>query len=577
MDAILTPDQQKMLIDRGVTFQPIIPDISAFAQRLRDENYFKSFHNNEQILQELQDAATNFSHIASLHDIGDSYLKSVGRGGYDIWALKISDDVSLDDSTEAKVLYMANMHAREIITPEIILFFMHYLIDNYNKDAYVTHLVNNRELWLIPTFNPDGYEYVFTGDVDYRDTFWIEDPLWWRKNMQDNDGNGEFNADYDGVDLNRNFGYAWGLDDEGSSPDPQSDTYRGAGPFSEPESQAIRDFVQARDFIISLSYHSYSNLWLYPWGYTFEPLPEPDASIFRALADSCVFYNNYTPQPAADLYPVNGDTDDWLYGEEGIWAFTPEVGHQEIDHYFFPDTNRILPLVLENLGPNLFLAYAAGEEPIVEHLALSDTIEQHESLHVQAIIKHPIVLTDSVALDSSSFRVHYRQARDNDFTSSALLFNDSTGVFAGEIPGAQKSGLVYYYVEARDSLGRRGASPRAAPMAVDSFYVKWPTMLPQQEALAVQSFELHPNYPNPFNASTVLQFHLPRESMASLDIYDVRGRFVRSLSQGRLAAGEHTLDWNGMNAAGDPVPSGIYYARLQAPLVQKSVKMVLLR
>ncbi len=576
MDAVASPGQQKMLADRGVVFEPVISNVSSFAKRLRDENYFKHFHSNEQIFADMRQVAEDYPRITKLVDIGDSYFKTMGKGGFDIWALKISDDAAMDDTTEAEVLYMANMHAREIITPEIILFFMHYLIDNYEKDPYVTHLINNRELWLIPTFNPDGHDYVFTGDVYFRNFAGSDDPLWWRKNMRDNDEDNEFNPEFDGVDLNRNFGHAWGLDDVGSSPNPGSATYRGLEAFSEPESQAIRDLVAQRDFIISLSYHSYSNLWLYPWGYTYEPLPEPDLSIFRALADSCVFYNNYTPQPAADLYTVNGDTDDWLYAEHGIWAFTPEVGDRVIDHYFYPDTNRILPLVLENLGANLFMAYAAGEEPIVKHFTGVDTINAQNSFLVSITIDYPVVLTDSVALDSSSFKLYFRNDAQHEFDSVDLQHDPANGYFLGEIRGAGKSGAVHFYVEAQDELGRRGTSPRAAPAAVDSFFVRYPVDV-QQYAATVKAFELYNNYPNPFNSQTRIDFSLPNESVISLDIYDVRGRFVKNLLQGSVAGGEHVARWDGSAASGQTVPSGIYYARLQAPMAQRSIKMLLLR
>lgn len=576
MDAVVTPDQRRFLLERGITFEAVIPDVSSYARQLRDDNYFKHFHSNDDILAELQRVADEYPQITKLVDIGDSYLKTVGQGGHDIWALKISDDAAIDDTTEAEVLYMANMHAREIITPEIILFFMHYLIDNYNKDAYVTHLVNNRELWLIPTFNPDGHEYVFTGDVYFRNFSGADDPLWWRKNLRDNNGDEAFNPESDGVDLNRNFGYAWGLDNLGSSPTPSSVTYRGVEAFSEPETQVIRDFVNQRDFIISLSYHSYGNLWLYPWGFSFDEVAEPDLSAFKALADSCVFYNQYDAQASAELYLVNGDSDDWLYGEAGIFAFTPEVGDRVIDHYFFPDTNRILPLVLENLGPNLFMAYAAGEEPVVQHFAEVDSIDTKDSFLVSASIRQPIVLTDSVDLDSSSFKLFYRTDYDDQFSSIDLALDDSTGLFIGEISGAGKSGFVHYFVEAQDISGRRGTSPRAAPMAVDSCYVRYPIKVEQQAAI-VNSFELHHNYPNPFNESTLIEFFLPKKSILSLDIYDVRGRFVRNLVQNNISAGEHIVQWDGTDAAGSVVPSGIYYARMQAPLVQRSIKMLLLR
>ncbi|NIA31675.1 MAG: hypothetical protein GWP06_17420, partial [Actinobacteria bacterium] len=199
--------------------------------------------------------------------------------------------MAVDDSTEADALFMSNIHAREIIVPEVTMYFMHYLIDNYGTDPYVTHLVNNREIWIIPTMNPDGHEYVFTGHIEVAIHYTPSDPIWWRKNMRDNNNTGVFEWGFDGVDLNRNFGFNWGYDNSGSSPDPERSTYRGESAFSEPETQAIRDFVSKHHFVVSLSYHSYGRMWLYPWGYAKLNPPEPDSSTFVALGDSCVAYN----------------------------------------------------------------------------------------------------------------------------------------------------------------------------------------------------------------------------------------------------------------------------------------------
>ncbi len=571
MDAILTPDQMQQL-NSSVDLQPIIPNLKSYAQQLRDANYFSYFHSYNEILNELQQVVSDHPDIAELHDIGDSYMKQIGNDGYDIWALKLSDNVAVDE-TEPEVLYIANMHAREIITPEILLYFIHYLVGRYNNDPYVTYLLDNRELWLIPSLNPDGHEYVFQGDIAYRNRPTRRDPLWWRKNMRDNDGDGEFDPYNDGVDLNRNFGHKWGLDDTGSSPDPQSDTYRGTEAFSEPEIQVIRDFVQERNFIISLSYHSYSNLWLFPWGYKFEPVNEPDLSVFQALADSCVFYNNYKPQSGADLYLVNGDSDDWLYAEAGIYAFTPEVGSR--DDNFYPDTTRIFPLILENLGPNLFMAYAAGEEPIVKHVRLADFKEPQSAYTFQAEISHPIVLTDSVSLDTSSFKVWYRSEFEPEFQSLNLTQADSNALFSAELPGEGWYGKVYYYVEALDERGRRGTSPRAAPVAVDSFYIDFETHVKLDPPS--RAFALEQNYPNPFNSTTLVRFFLPQETTVSVQIFDIYGRHIKTLSQGNLSEGTHALLWDGTNTWGNAVASGVFYCRIQTPLTKSSIKLVYLK
>ena len=203
-----------------------------------------------------------------------------------------------------------------------------------------------------------------------------------------------------------------------------------------------------------------------------------------------------------------------------------------------------------------------------------DSIDTDSVFRIMASIDYPVVLTDSVALDSSTFKLYFRTVYEEDFSSVDLKHDPASGYFIGEIPGANKSGVVHYYVEARDALGRRGTSPRAAPMAADSFYVRY-RVSTDQTIVSVNAFELRQNYPNPFNASTRIEFILPKQSLLSLDVYDVRGRFVDNLMQGEVAAGRQSVTWDGKNSAGLDVPSGIYYARLQAPLLQVRLQRII--
>ncbi len=472
VEAVVTGEQINLLKKAGYPVMTEIKNMQKHVESLTNEGYFKHFHSYEQIISEIRQLVDAFPDIIALHDIGDTYEKEFGQGGFDIYAVKISDNVERDE-TEAEILYTGAIHAREIITPEIILYFIHYLVNGYGHDPYVTHLVNNREMWLVPVVNPDGFSFVFTGDyravttdLDYRD------PIWWRKNKRDNNLNVVFEIRYDGVDLNRNFGYKWGYDNSGSSPDWGDATYRGTGAFSEPEAQVIRDLANQRDFIISLFYHSYSQLWLYPFGYARVNPPEPDYTAFRALADSCTAYNGYRPGNFANgaIYQVNGDTDDWLYGEKGIFAFTPEVGSIEQGR-FWPDTSMIVPQIMENLGPNLYMAWAAGEEPIVQHTRLPDVDQPEPFYTLYAAINKPIRLTTDVSLDESTFKVFYSRNKTGPFTAEPLLPGTGPNNYRAEIPGGGWDGTIYYYVSASDVQGRVGSSPRGAPMAVDSFQV----------------------------------------------------------------------------------------------------------
>ena len=174
----------------------------------------------------------------------------------------------------------------------------------------------------------------------------------WRKNKRNN-GDGTY-----GVDLNRNWGYMWGYDDIGSSPFTGDLTYRGPYAFSEPETQIGRDFCNEKNFKLSLNYHTYSNLCLYPWSYITQNTP--DSNIFITYAEMLTRDNGYTTgTPGAVLYNTNGDINDWLYGETSlhpeVYTFTPEVGGE--NDGFWPQTSRIIPLAQENMLANLLLAH----------------------------------------------------------------------------------------------------------------------------------------------------------------------------------------------------------------------------
>jgi len=179
-----------------------------------------SYHSYQQIDYELHEIENNYHDIAKVFSIGET------TEGRNIWAIKISDNVS-ENKSETGVLIVGCHHAREWISVEIPLYLAKYLTDNYSTDCKVNELVDNTEIWIVPMLNPDGHEYS-------RTTYRL-----WRKNRRNN-GDGSF-----GVDLNRNYGYKWG--GAGSSGDTFSDVYRGPSEFSEPETQAIRDLIISHD------------------------------------------------------------------------------------------------------------------------------------------------------------------------------------------------------------------------------------------------------------------------------------------------------------------------------------------
>ncbi|HEY8373919.1 MAG TPA: M14 family metallopeptidase [Pseudonocardiaceae bacterium] len=270
------------------------------------------YHNYSELTAELQQVVNDHPSIARLSSIGKSYE------GRDLWAIKISDNVGVDEN-EPEVLFTCNQHAREHLTVEMCLRIVNRFTDGYASDATVRQYVDSREIYVIPTLNPDGAEYdVATGS--YRG---------WRKNRQPNSGSSAV-----GTDINRNWGYQWGCCG-GSSGSPSSETYRGSAAFSAPETARVRDFVNSRvvggvqQIKAHIDFHTYSELVLWPYGYTYSDtapgLNATEAQVFRTWGTRMANTNGYTPQQSSDLYITDGSINDWMWGTHKIWSFTFEM------------------------------------------------------------------------------------------------------------------------------------------------------------------------------------------------------------------------------------------------------------
>ncbi|AZQ33984.1 zinc carboxypeptidase [Streptomyces cyaneochromogenes] len=249
---------------------------------------------------------------------GLTKVVSIGKtiNGQDILAVKLTKNAKkTKDGAKPSVLYVSNQHAREWITPEMTRRLMHYYLDNYKTDKRVKKIVDSTELWFVLSANPDGYDYTFK-DSSTR---------LWRKNLRDINGDGVISTG-DGVDPNRNFAYKWGYDDEGSSPNPTSETYRGASPASEPETKAMDAFQKRIGFEYGINYHSAAELILYGVGWQVAT-DTPDDVLYEALAGTPEnpAIPGYHPQVSSELYTTNGETDGHAANLNGIAMFTPEM------------------------------------------------------------------------------------------------------------------------------------------------------------------------------------------------------------------------------------------------------------
>ncbi len=547
LELIVTPVELEKLRRQGLNFSIIMQDLEAYERELRARDYLDHFHGYQQTLDEIRLAEATYPQLVQVVDIGDGWEKTQGLADRDIWAVKISDHVALEED-EPEILIVGQHHAREIITQEIVLDYMNYLLANYGHNPYVTYLVEHRQIWLVPILNPDGLEYVFNHD------------MFWRKNRRAN-ANGSY-----GVDLNRNYGFKWGYDNFGSSPNGFSSTYRGTAPFSEPETAALRDFVSAHQFRASLSYHSYGRYVIYPWGYV--DGPTPDHASFVALADSIVAYNHYQRGTGLETvgYTVNGEADDWFYGEQTtkdkVFSLTPEVGYA-----FHPDTSDIEQLILENRQPNLFITYAAGEEPIVQPQPLPAIVQHPGPFRLVAEVTGPIVLTAPAALAPGTFTLHYNTTGQPPFITLPLAATGNANEYAVEIPELAAGQTVYYYISAADEWDRTGYAPRAARAGdLYSFHIARPTTVHDPDAPQdlPQTFALRA-FPNPFHHRMAMHYALPANvaGVFTLEIMNVLGQRVRVLAQDEARAGRYQIFWNGTDDFGRIMPAGIYFVRLR--------------
>jgi hypothetical protein len=285
---------------------------TAQAATLEADNGFevwRSYSEPGGIADEMELLASQYDGLTELITIGESVE------GQPIYAMRVTAGADrVKDGRRPAVLYVSAQHAREWISPEVNRRLLRHFLENYGEDEQVTRLVDTRELWFVLVANPDGYDWTFT-----------DGQRLWRKNLRDNNGDGEITSG-DGVDLNRNFPTNWGYDNEGSSDDPSSETYRGTGPASEPETQALDGLLSSIDFSFLVNYHSAAELILYGVGWQVDT-PTPDDAVNIALAgtDADPAIDGYDPDLSAELYITNGDTTDHAHTAYGVLAFTPEL------------------------------------------------------------------------------------------------------------------------------------------------------------------------------------------------------------------------------------------------------------
>lgn len=336
----VTPSERSWLAGMGLAVSLEDGALRPQDAPIRTEAFDPAYHTYDTLLRDMRALAAAHPDICTLADLGPTWETTRGLANRRVWGLHIKQG---DAAAKPGVAFVAAQHAREIVTPEIALAVARMLLDGYGSDAALTTLVEGRDIWIVPMVNPDGHARVVRGED-------------WRKNTNANTllGFAGIEATGPGVDLNRNFPFHWG--EEGASTKPDSPTYRGRSAGSEPETQALHRLLTSRKFTYLMAYHSYSNLIMWPWGYTDAPPPDPR---LPAIGKKLGALTGYVPKQSKDLYLTSGGITDWAFGQLGTLAFTTEIGSW--NDGFLPPYARVAQLWKENEPAARYLLQTAAD------------------------------------------------------------------------------------------------------------------------------------------------------------------------------------------------------------------------
>ena len=443
LDVVVTMEEARALLEIGIPFDVRQHDLSEYFVNRSIPSIERDFPLGSMLGNyTLLEAIAQMDTLRNMYPDFVSEKDSIGTSieGRTIWAFKVSDYPSVDED-EPEVLYTGLTHAREPVSMMNLFFFVRWLCENYSSDPTAEFLVNHREMWFVPIINPDGYVY--------NETIAPNGGGMHRKNRRPNPDNSNCNnGTQQGIDLNRNYSYNWGADNSGSSGNPCSAVYRGASAFSEPETEAISNFILARQFKNVLHYHTYSNVLIHSWGDGTFP-DEPDLSTLREIGAEMTRENGYAVGTGTETigYGVNGDAVDWTYGTAGLISYTPEVGSYADN--FWPSEDRVIPLCQDQVHSNKIFALVAGSDYIVYDRLFDNQFPTLEDTVAISLVIQNRGLTDS----DGSVSLTINPLNDASLINSQTVIiqtipsrtTDTTIIFlsvpAGSINGT-KAGLV---------------------------------------------------------------------------------------------------------------------------------------
>jgi len=434
------PDLERL----GIPYEILIEDVQRLIERQirggdAQGGFFAQYRDLAAIYTHLDGLVAERPDLAQVQTVGTSVE------GRPIRAIRITGPG--DASSRPQVVYSYLQHAREWITAMAGAFLADRLVHDHGVDPVVTALVDRVEFWIVPITNPDGYVYT-----------WSTDRLW-RKNRRNN-GAGIF-----GVDLNRNWDAGWG--GQGSSGDPSSDIYRGPAPFSEPESQALRDLMLGLPRLEGyIDIHNFSQLVLQPYGYTIALPPDHDVldelgGVMNA-AMAGVHGKSFVHGPIwTTITPASGNGVDWSYDVLDALAFAFELRDQGEFGFLLPP-EQIVPASEESL---------AGALEHARWIATDLEFRFPEGLPAlvdpgaPAIFSVEIVPRDGAVLEAGSARLWWRIAGGGSFHPVDLIAHGGD-LFEAMLPTSACGSDLEFWFEATTTTGSSQTAPFAAPAAL---------------------------------------------------------------------------------------------------------------
>lgn len=393
---------------RRFGFQPTLDSVRTAELMLREADLAKSipgyacYPTVAETYALIDQLVATYPALASNIDIGDSWEKTDpgGNAGFDMRVLRITNSAIVED--KPKFFAMSAVHAREFATAPLNTAFARWLLEGYGTDANATWLVDHNEFHLLLQSNPDGRLYAEAGGANLNQ----------RKNRHYQGIGTETQI---GVDLNRNYPFGWGAF-VGSTSSPTGETYRGLSVGSEPENQAVVNYINGifpgrrptpivcapmncnsslfttpaasdtRGLFFDI--HSVANLVLYPWGMT-SGVTAGNNTQLRTLARRLAWFNGYSPEQSNSL-PADGASDDNAYATLGVPAFTVELGGGSFQANCATFEASILPdnlAMLKYASRTLHAPYLLPAGPDARELIVTPNLAfPGESIQVQAVI-----------------------------------------------------------------------------------------------------------------------------------------------------------------------------------------------